>query len=154
MAANDQAAGSETTGADYASSASQSPASDATSTPGRGQTFGQSGSTSLKDHAEWIVEEQKSAAAQRIGGVAEATQRAAGDLAREVPQAAEALRAVAERLDSADSALRDRSIDEWISEARDFARRQPLAFFAGAIATGFALSRFLKSSSPRSQGQG
>ena len=151
MVANEQAAGSETTGADYASRAAES-AESQTTTPSGAQGSAESAPSTLKEQTQRIAEEQKSAAADRIGGVAEAAERAADDLAREVPQAADALHAVARRLDSAASALRERSIDDWISGARDFARNQHFTFFAGAVATGFALSRFLKSSSPGSQG--
>jgi hypothetical protein len=150
MVANEQAAGSETTGADYASGAAETAAPEASTTPGEREDSAEP--SSLMEQTQRIAEEQKSAAADRIGGVAEATERAADDLAREMPQAADALHAVAQRLDSAASALRERSIDEWINGAREFARNQPIAFFAGAVATGFALSRFLKSSSPGPQG--
>jgi hypothetical protein len=36
-----------------------------------------------------------------------------------------------------------------LGNVSDFARRQPAVFFAGAIAAGFALSRFAKSSAKR-----
>src|SRR5690242_10558712 len=144
MATNESAGASDTTGAGYATPAGEHAASETTTDP-----TGQSSShPSLKEQAQRIAEEQKSATAGRVGGIAHATDRAAEELAREVPQAAEALHAVAQHLDSAASALRERSIDGWIDEARGFARKQPLAFFAGAVAAGFALSRFLKSSSP------
>lgn len=151
MAINEPTGASDTTGGDYATGAGEPPASETMTDPA-----GQSpkDEASIKQHAQRIAEEQKSATAGRVSGIAHATDRAAEELAREVPQAAEALHSVAQRLDSAASALRERSIDEWIDGARDFARKQPLAFFAGAVATGFALSRFLKSSSPDPHGHG
>jgi len=159
MVANERASGSETTGAEYVGGATEHAASPDESEVKGHQNSTESASTpaqeqpaSVKAQTRRIVEEQKTAAADRIDSVAEATERAAGNLAREVPQAAQALHAMAERLDSAASALRERSIDDWISGAWDFARQQPFAFFAGAVATGFALSRFLKSSSPGPHG--
>lgn len=151
MATNDPAGASDTTGADYATGAGEHTASETTA-----DSAGQSPQEepSIKQRAQRVAEEQKSATAGRVSGIAHATDRAAEELAREVPQAAEALHSVAQRLDSAASALRERSIDEWIDGARSFARKQPLAFFAGAVATGFALSRFLKSSSPEPHGHG
>jgi ElaB/YqjD/DUF883 family membrane-anchored ribosome-binding protein len=105
----------------------------------------------LKEQARRVAEDGKSTVADRIGGIAQATGSAAGDLAAQVPQAAEALHDLAKRLDSAASALRERSIDEWIKSADDFARRQPVIFFAGAMLTGFALTRFLKSAGANGQ---
>jgi hypothetical protein len=42
--------------------------------------------------------------------------------------------------------LRHRSVDDLVEGISNFARTQPVVFFAGAIITGFALTRFLKSS--------
>jgi hypothetical protein len=47
------------------------------------------------------------------------------------------------------SALRQRSVDDILDSVTAFARKQPAFFFAGAVATGFALSRFAKSSANR-----
>jgi hypothetical protein len=49
------------------------------------------------------------------------------------------------------TALKERSVDDMLASVADFARRQPALFFAGAVATGFALSRFSKSSADRSR---
>jgi hypothetical protein len=65
-----------------------------------------------------------------------------------MPQAAEYVHDLARRLETAASAIRERSVDDLINSASDLARKQPAVFFAGAVLTGFALSRFLKSSSP------
>jgi methyl-accepting chemotaxis protein len=91
---------------------------------------------SAKQKARAVAEQQKSRAANRIGGVADAFGDAAKDLGREVPQVAEHMDDVSKRL---------------IQTAAAFARRQPAVFFAGAVFTGFALSRFLKSSNPEVQ---
>jgi hypothetical protein len=47
--------------------------------------------------------------------------------------------------------LTARDVDQLVSEAEAFARRQLAAFLGGAFALGFLVSRFLKSSSPQSQ---
>jgi hypothetical protein len=50
--------------------------------------------------------------------------------------------------------LQSRTINDIVAEVENIARRQPVAFVGGAIALGFALSRFLKSSPPSSGSQG
>ena len=100
----------------------------------------------LKDKVHDIAEEQQHAVADGIGGLAHAADSAANELAKDVPQAADALHGVARRLETAASALKEKGVDEMIRSAGEFARSQPIAFFAGAVLTGFALSRFLRSS--------
>jgi hypothetical protein len=48
-------------------------------------------------------------------------------------------------------AVATKKADELLGKAADFARTQPVAFFAGAVATSFALSRFLRV--PRTEGR-
>ncbi len=103
----------------------------------------------LQSKARDAAEQQKSAGADQIGGVAHAMEAAADDLHDKMPMAAEYIEEVAGRLGSAASALRERSVDDMLGEVADFARRQPGLFFAGAIAAGFAFSRFAKSSTSR-----
>lgn len=100
----------------------------------------------LGSQARGFVEQQKATGAEQIGDVADAMKSAANDLQGKMPLAAEYVEDVAERLDAVASTLRERSVDEMVGKVRDFARKQPAMFFAGAVATGFALSRFLKSS--------
>ena len=106
----------------------------------------------VADQARGIVEEQKSAGAERLSGFAHAVHRAAGELEDEVPVAAEYVRDAAAGLESVSRALRQRSVDDIIGTLEDFARTQPVAFFSGAVVAGFALSRFLKSSADRRAG--
>jgi hypothetical protein len=100
----------------------------------------------IKDRAREAAEQQKEAGADQIGGVAEAMEAAAGELEQQMPMVAEYIEDVAGQLGSMASALRERSIDDMLGSAAGFARRQPGLFFAGAVAAGFALSRFAKSS--------
>ena len=46
--------------------------------------------------------------------------------------------------------LRGERIGDLIAAGSDYAKRQPLAFFAGALVAGFAASRFLLSHKPSS----
>jgi hypothetical protein len=63
--------------------------------------------------------------------------------------AAEYIDEVAGQLGAMASALRERSVDDMLSTVAGVARSQPALFFAGAMAAGFALSRFAKSSANR-----
>jgi hypothetical protein len=103
----------------------------------------------VKSKARDIAEQQKSAGADQIGGVANAMDAAAGELERQMPMAAGYIDDVAKQLDAVASALRERSVDDMLGNVANFARKQPALFFAGAVAAGFALSRFAKSSANR-----
>jgi predicted Zn-dependent protease len=108
----------------------------------------------LKGMASGVKEaadEAKAKGLDHVAGVGRAVHGAADELGRELPQAAGYIHSVADRLESASSALRERSVEDLASSFNDFARRQPAAAFAGSVLAGFALSRFLKSSAPRPQ---
>ena len=102
-----------------------------------------------RDKVRDMAEQQKAAGADQLGGMAHAMEAASGELQKQMPLAAEYVDDVAARLDDLASALRERSVDDMLGNVADFARRQPAAFFAGAVAAGFALSRFAKSSANR-----
>lgn len=103
----------------------------------------------MKNRARDMAEQQKAAGADQLGGMAHAMEAAAGELQKQMPLAAEYVDDVAARLDDLASALRERSVDDMLGNVADFARRRPAVFFAGAVAAGFALSRFAKSSANR-----
>jgi uncharacterized protein YjbJ (UPF0337 family) len=103
----------------------------------------------LKDRARGVAEQQKSAGAEQIEGVADAMKAAAGDLRDKIPLASAYIDDAAGRLGQIASTLRERSVDDVLGNVAEFARKQPAMFFAGAVAAGFALSRFAKSSAKR-----
>lgn len=110
----------------------------------------------VTDKARELAEEQKQAGAERLGGVARAVHQAADQLEKDLPpEAAQYVHQAADGIERVSSAIRDRSIGDLVDDLNDFARRQPVAFFGGAILAGFVLSRFLKSSaqSPSSGGR-
>jgi len=100
----------------------------------------------IKDKAREFAEARKQSGAEKIGGVAAAVRRTAGDLEPDLPRTAGYARHAAETMERASAALRERSLDELIGSAGQFARSQPVAFFAAAVVAGFALSRVLKTS--------
>jgi hypothetical protein len=105
----------------------------------------------LTDEVRTFSAEQKSMSADHIHGIADAVHVAARELEQRMPQAASLVHSTATQLDSAAQALRQRSINELLSDVGDFARREPALFFGGAVLAGFALSRFLMSSTSASQ---
>jgi hypothetical protein len=113
--------------------------------------------SSLREQAEErarsMADRQKRAGAERVGSIARAVRGAAGNLEREMPAAAEFIESAARRIEEKSADYRDRSLDEILGEITAFARRQPIAFFGGALLAGFVFSRFLKSSPPQ-QGTG
>lgn len=98
----------------------------------------------IKERVRGFAEERKAAGADRMTSLAGAADRAAENIETEAPKVAEYIRDAAEGLRGFSSTIRERSIDEIASDAQDFARRQPLVVFGGAVVAGLALSRFLK----------
>jgi hypothetical protein len=76
---------------------------------------------------------------------------AAAELAQQSPTVARYVRDAAKQVDGLSNNIRGRSVSELMHAATDLARSQPALFFAGALAAGFALSRFLKSSAPEAE---
>ncbi len=97
--------------------------------------------------AEEVAERQKRAGAERVDEIAKAVHGAADELGKQMPQAAELVHATAARLEQGADALRERNIRDLVGTFNDFGRKEPLALFGGAVVAGFAISRFLKSSS-------
>jgi F0F1-type ATP synthase membrane subunit b/b' len=96
------------------------------------------------------VDNQKRAAAEQAGGLAGALRKTGDELNRQQqPYMAHYANRFASSLDRMAGTLRDQDADSLIGQAQDFARRQPGVFLGGAVAAGFALSRFLKSSDDR-----
>jgi ABC-type transporter Mla subunit MlaD len=101
---------------------------------------------SAKAEARRIANQQKDAGADKLGEVAGAVYGAARSLETGMPQMASYIHGAAARLEGAAKTLRHRSVDDLVEGIGNFARTQPVVFFAGAIVAGFALTRFLKSS--------
>jgi hypothetical protein len=100
------------------------------------------------------AEEQKVRGAEAIQGFARAMNSAAGELAGQSPMVSRYVRDAAQQVEALSGNLRSKSVPDLMHAASDLARAQPLLFIAGAVASGFALSRFLKSSASRSSGTG
>lgn len=101
-----------------------------------------------------VLDRQKDAATEEVGAVASALRSAADDLHRQDHRASRFVEFAADRLESFGNTVRNKDIDSLIDEAERLGRRSPAAFFAGSVALGFLLSRFLKSSARSRQSEG
>jgi hypothetical protein len=97
--------------------------------------------------AQGLAEEQVAFGADQIDGIARAATKAADELEQASPQLARYVRDAASAADNFSTSLRERSVGDIFQSISDFARREPVIFFGLTVAAGFALSRFLKSSS-------
>ena len=100
-----------------------------------------------KEQGKAAIERQKDSAAGELGAAAEALRSGANRLQQEHPQAGRFVEYAAERLETFGQQIRSKDLDTLIDDAMQMARRSPAAFFAGSVAAGFLLSRFVKSSS-------
>src|SRR5438067_4535348 len=92
------------------------------------------------------AENQKTRGVDAIQCFARAISRAAAELENQSPQVARSVRDAAAKVEGLSNNLSNHSVDELVRAATDLARSQPMLFIGGAVAAGFALSRFLKSS--------
>jgi ElaB/YqjD/DUF883 family membrane-anchored ribosome-binding protein len=103
-----------------------------------------------KDRARSAIDERKEGLAQDVGDFAHALRASAshlqehqkGYVAQYVEQAASSVEQIADT-------LHRQNLGDFVRHTEDFARRQPGLFVGGAVAAGFALARFLKSSAER-----
>jgi hypothetical protein len=94
------------------------------------------------------IERQKGAASEIIGDVASAVRRAGEELGHNQRQTPARLASQAsDGLDSLARTLASKGPEEIVDTARDFAHRNPVAFAGICAVSGFALARFLRSSS-------
>ena len=94
-----------------------------------------------------LFEGQRQAAAEEIGGMAGALRKAAHQLdAERRPSTASLAGRAADSLDRLATGLRERDLRALAGQAEGYARQHPGLFFAGSVAAGLLLARFLKSS--------
>ena len=101
--------------------------------------------SNVGDELTHAVERQKQRGVDVMVGFARAITTAADEMAQESPIVAKQFRGAARSVGRLSDDLRDRSVRELIEIASGYARQQPAAFFVGAMAAGFALTRFMKS---------
>lgn len=103
-----------------------------------------------KEQGRQMFSGQKEKAVGQMDAVARALRSTADQLSNEdQPQTGRYVGFAAEQLESFGQRLREKDLDGLINDAQNIARRSPVAFFAGSVAAGFLLARFLKSSAEK-----
>ena len=102
------------------------------------------------DKLKETVSERKGAGADYVGSIAETIRRAAREFDADLPIAGSYMRKAASQVENVSDSIRTGEFNDVVRNAQDFARRQPTAFLGLAALAGFAVVRFLKSSSDTS----
>jgi hypothetical protein len=95
-----------------------------------------------------VLDRQVGTGADLAVRLARSARTVADDLNGETPQIASVVRAMADRIDSYADELRDQSIDQLVSAAADFTRRQPALVLGVAALTGFFAVRVVLAAPP------
>ena len=93
------------------------------------------------------AEKQKTRGVEGIRVVAGAMNSAAAELEKSSPKVAEHVRTASKSVADLSHAIDGRDVKELFQQGLLLAKANPVLFFAGALAGGFLISRFLKSSS-------
>jgi hypothetical protein len=139
-----------------------------TSAPRAAQQSGDGAQQKAQDLAGQAQEKAQDAASQAKGKLREQLDQRSTQTGEQISQQGADLRAVGQSLreqgkegpanvadklagyvEKAGGYLQEKDSDGLLSDIEDFGRRQPWAVGAGALALGFAASRFLKASSGR-----
>lgn len=100
-----------------------------------------------KDQVRSTLGEQKARAADQLTGVAEALRQTSQELHNhERSNIAQYADAAADQVERFSSYLKDRDFTDLWDDIQTVAHRQPEVFVAGALAAGFLIGRFFKSS--------
>jgi hypothetical protein len=105
-----------------------------------------------KDQATTRADEQKQRAAEGIVGFADALNQVSSSMRDQNPAVANFADTAATKLENFATTIRDKDVNELMSEVEDMARRQPALFIGGAFLAGVFAARFLKSSSGMNTG--
>lgn len=103
----------------------------------------------VAEKAKGLAADQKELVASQLSGVSEALQKVAGELEQQDQSGAHYVRMVADGAAKLTTTVRDNDVDQILSMAQDFGRKQPAAFMGAAALLGFAASRFLLASASR-----
>lgn len=99
------------------------------------------------DKAGEEIQHHKEGATKTLGDFAAAIRRAGDDLAQhDQTMAGKLVKQGADGLEGLTRSLSDKSPGELLDGVRDFGRKNPVAFIAGAVLVGLAVGRFARSS--------
>ncbi len=101
----------------------------------------------VKQQANSRLADQKQHTADRLSGVAHALRNTSQNLQAQDETVAQYVDSFAEQIERVSGYIQNKEIGELLKDAQQLARRQPEFFVAGALAAGFLVGRFFKSSS-------
>src|SRR3954470_2347879 len=108
----------------------------------------------VKDNTTSQMNAQKERATAGLGSVADAVRQTGRQLRDQQHDAvAQVVESAAAQLERFSNHLRNRSLDELVSDAQRLARQQPAIFVGTSFAAGLVAARFIKASSPGRQGR-
>jgi hypothetical protein len=117
---------------------------------GQAPEKGQQAATQVKDKLREQLDQRSSQAAEQVNQQASDLRAVSNSLREQGKDGpASAAGRLADYAEKAGGYLQEKDSDALIADAEDLARRQPWAVAAGALALGFAASRFLKASSSK-----
>jgi len=149
--AADQTAGTGTES--VSASATSSRDSNLGSTSGDGQS-GHGLVNQIRQKATSQINEQKNRATEGLGGVAQAVRDSTQQLrAQHYDTVADMVERAADQIERFSQNLRDRDLDQIVSDAQDLARKNPSVFIGASFAAGLLAARFMKASRPDSYGR-
>lgn len=106
----------------------------------------------VRQEAESRIDRRRNEAADRLGGVAQALRRTGQDIhERDDQLVGEYVEAAANQVEQFSDYLQKHNTGDLIREVQRLAARQPELAAAGALAAGFLVGRFLKSTRPSQQ---
>ncbi|WP_185856233.1 hypothetical protein [Vreelandella populi] len=128
---------------------SSSPSADSLKQQGRDTVHDVS--EAAQHQAESLFNRQRDTAAEQTNKFTNAINKMADEFdSQEQPYFSQQARKLADTADRFSNKLRDKDLKSLCQEAQSYSRREPALFFGGAIAAGFLLTRFLRSSGQHS----
>lgn len=105
---------------------------------------------SAKSQARSAFESQKQTMTQNLTHVAQALHTTSDTLEQQnLGPVGNVIDTVANRIESTSGYIQQRSVDDLLQDAENYARQHTWAFLGGGFVLGLAAARFLKSSAPR-----
>jgi len=103
----------------------------------------------VRDKAASQLNEQKARATDSLGNVAQAVRQSTHHLReQQYDTVAQFVERAADQIERFSNHLRDRDLNDLVSEAQHFARQQPAVFIGSSFAAGMIAARFIKASRP------
>jgi len=103
----------------------------------------------VRDKAASQLNQQKARATDSLGNVAQAVRQSTQHLReQQYDTVAQFVERAADQIERFSNHLRERDLNDLVSEAQRFARQQPAVFIGSSFAAGMLAARFIKASRP------